>query len=77
MVVWSTISVRGAETLCSKNFISSIMPNTHWYFYLQDCADHTLNWGAVGIRELTLDANELESKGVIFQKGLNYFWCPV
>ena len=35
-----------------------------WFFYFFDCTVHTtyttLNWGAGGIRELMLDANEIE-----------------
>ena len=34
------------------------------FFYFFDCTDHsthtTFNWGAGGIRELTLDANKIE-----------------
>ena len=35
-----------------------------WFFYIFHCTDHsaftTLNWGAGGIGELTLDANKIE-----------------
>ena len=39
-------------------------PKQWWFFYFFDCTDHsaytTLNWGAGGIRELTLGANKVE-----------------
>ena len=39
-------------------------PKQCWFFYFFDCTGHsaytTLNWGAGGIRELTLNANKVE-----------------
>ena len=44
--------------------ISPFFPKQCVFFYFFECTDHsaytTLNWGAGGIRELTLDANKLE-----------------
>ena len=60
-----------AETLSNKiEFLSMLVtfspfpPKQCWFFYLVDCTDHsaytTLNWGAGGIRELTLEATKIE-----------------
>ena len=39
-------------------------PKQCWFLHFFDCTDHStytiLNWGAVGIRELTLDATKIE-----------------
>ena len=62
---------KGVETLCNKiEFLSILVtfppfpPKQCWFFYFFDCTDHsaytTLNWGAGGIRELTLEANKIE-----------------
>ena len=60
-----------AETLSNKiEFLSMLVtfspfpPKQCWFFYLFDCTDHsaytTLNWEAGGIRELTLEATQIE-----------------
>ena len=62
---------KSVETLGSRiEFLSILVtfspfpPKQCWVFYLFDCTDHsaytTLNWGAGGIRELTLEANKIE-----------------
>ena len=62
---------KSVETLCNKiEFLSILVtfppfpPKQCWFFYFFDCTDHiaytTLNWGAGGIRELTLEANKME-----------------
>ena len=62
---------KSVETLCSKiEFLSTLVTfppfpqKQFWFFYFFDCTDHsaytTLNWGAGGIRVLTLQANEIE-----------------
>ena len=62
---------KSVETLCKKiEFLSILVtfppfpPKQCWFFYFFDCTDHraytTLNWGAGGIRELTLEANKIE-----------------
>ena len=62
---------KNVETLCNKiEFLSILVtfppfpPKQCWFFCFFDCTDHsaytTLNWGAGGIRELTLEVNEIE-----------------
>ena len=62
---------KSVETLCNKiEFLSILVtfppfpPKQCWFFYFFNCTDHstytTLNWGAGGIRELTLEANKIE-----------------
>ena len=66
-----TMGDKSVETLCNKiEFLSILVtfppfpPKQCWFFYFFDCTDHsaytTLNWGAGGIRELTLEANKIE-----------------
>ena len=60
----TTMGDKRVETLGNK--INFQVSWTHFppFFYFFDFLDHsaytTLNWGAGGIRELTLDANKLE-----------------
>lgn len=58
---YSAMSNKSVETLCSKIWFSSIPPPPQKN---GDCTDHstptTLNWGAEGIRELTLDPNKID-----------------
>ena len=62
---------KSVETLSNKiEFLTILVtfspfpPKQCWFFYFFDCTDHsaytTLNWGAGGIRELTLEANKIE-----------------
>ena len=62
---------KSVETLSNKiEFLSILVtfppfpPKQCWFFYFFDCTDHsaytTLNWGAGGIRGLTLEANKIE-----------------
>ena len=62
---------KSVETLCNKIEFLSISvtfppfpPKQCWFSYFFNCTDHraytTLNWGAGGIRELTLEANKIE-----------------
>ena len=62
---------KSVETLSNKIEYSSTLvtfspfpPQQCWLFYFFDCTDHivytTLNWGAGGISELTLEANKTE-----------------
>ena len=66
-----TMGDKSVETLCNKiEFLSILVtfppfpPKQCWFFYFFDCTDNsaytTLNWGAGGIRELTLEANKIE-----------------
>ena len=80
---------KSVETLGSKiRFFgvsvtfSPLPPKNVDFFYFFDCTDYsaytTLNWGAGGIRELTLDANKIEQmlryrKASFPEKCLNYF----
>ena len=65
------MSDKSVETLGNKIRFSAFWkhfppfpPKQCWFFYFFDCTDHsaytTLNWGAGGIRDLTLDANKIE-----------------
>ena len=67
----ATMGDKSVETLCNKiEFLSILVtfppfsPKQCLFFYFFDCTDHsaytTLNWGAGGIRELTLEANKIE-----------------
>ena len=67
----STMGDKSVETLDNKIEFLSIPvtfspfpPKQCWFFWFFDCTDHsaytTLNWGAGGIRELTLEANKIE-----------------
>ena len=62
---------KSVETLGSKIQVLSVLvtfppfpPKQCLFFYFFHCTDHstytTLNWGAGGTRELTLDANKIE-----------------
>ena len=66
-----TMGDKSVETLCNKiEFLSILVtfppfpPKQCWFFHFFHCTDHsaytTLNWGAGGIRELTLEANKIE-----------------
>ena len=66
-----TMGDKSVETLSNKiEFLSILVtsspfpPKQCWFFYFFDCTDHsaytTLNWGAGGIRELTLEANKIK-----------------
>ena len=53
------------DFLCLGNISPRSFPeNNVFFFYFSDCTDRnasaTLNWGAGGIRDLTLDANKIE-----------------
>ena len=52
------------DFLVSWSHFAPFPPKQCWFFYFFDYTDHsahtTLNWGAGGIRELTLDANKIE-----------------
>jgi len=61
---------KSVETFVSKIWFSSILdtfsrlpPKQCWFFYFLDCVERsaytTLNWGAGGIRESTLDVNKI------------------
>ena len=67
----ATMGDKSVETLSNKiEFLSILVtffpfpPKQCWFFYFFDCTDHsaytTLNWGAGGIRELTLEANKIK-----------------
>ena len=67
----TTMGDKSVETLGSKIRFFCVLetfppfpPQQCWFFYFFDCTDHnaytTLNWGAGGIRDLTLDANKIE-----------------
>ena len=69
----TTMGDKSVETLGSKiRFLSVLItfppfpPKQCWFLHFFDCTDHSaytiLNWGAVGIRELTLDATKIEQK---------------
>ena len=66
-----TMGDKSVETLCNKiEFLSILVtfppfpPKQCWFFYFFDCTERsaytTLNWGAGGIGELTLEANKIE-----------------
>ena len=66
----STMGGKSVETLGSKIWINSerltatFPPKQCWFFYFFDCTGHsaftTLNWGAGGIRELTLKEKKID-----------------
>ena len=71
LISLTTMDDKSVETLSNKiEFLSILVtfspfpPKQCWFFYFFDCTDHstysTLNWGAGGIRELTLEANKIE-----------------
>ena len=70
-IIKTTMGEKSVETLGSKIRFSAFwkhfppFPQKQcWFFYFFDCADYsaytTSNWGAGGIRDLTLDANKPE-----------------
>ena len=71
-LLFQTMSDKSVETLGSKirfsafwkHFPPPFPPKQCGFFYFFDCTDYsaytTLNWGAEGIRDLTLDANKPE-----------------